>query len=483
MIKRKLIFVILLGLVVIVLGCRFTEGYFLAPVALWVLVNAIRGRNGIALLGYLTFPIILFLNASVIGVGQAGLIARLSMLTLPLAFFVRGMTVRSCMPVPVWGLVTYLVCATISSAFGWFPMISYFKILNFGLFLFGVKLAVQNLNGDMKDIDLVRHGFIALAAFVILGSLLVYPFPQIGYSMEISNARLWGAFGSDADIGADIMERQSLSLFSGLLSHSQMLAPMTVMFVAWLLCDMLFVERRFTLEHGVIICAAPVLLYLTRSRTALVSLVFAVMMILVYALPKIRIGIRMKNKVRSVFLVMCCLAGVLLMVGEARSGMMSKWLFKTDDLGEVEYTTEQFISTRMGLVDANMHDFYLNPCIGKGFQTIQNHIYLYQVGKINILTAPVEKGVLPTMILGEGGLLGAAAFVVFLIGFYGFYSKRRMVCTITLFSTFLMTNMGEASFFSPGGPGGLYWLISIAGGMCVDYVVKQRAWMESMRWA
>ena len=61
---------------------------------------------------------------------------------------------------------------------------------------------------------------------------------------------------------------------------------------------------------------------------------------------------------------------------------------------------------------------------------------------------------------------------MFLIPFYGFFIKKKYVATVTLFTTFLATNMGEASFFSPGGHGGLYWLISIAGGMSVDYLSK-----------
>ena len=43
-----------------------------------------------------------------------------------------------------------------------------------------------------------------------------------------------------------------------------------------------------------------------------------------------------------------------------------------------------------------------------------------------------------------------------------------MYVTASLFTVLLATNMGEATFFSPGGAGGLLWTISIIGGYCID---------------
>ncbi len=43
-----------------------------------------------------------------------------------------------------------------------------------------------------------------------------------------------------------------------------------------------------------------------------------------------------------------------------------------------------------------------------------------------------------------------------------------MYVTAALFTVLLATNMGEATFFSPGGSGGVLWTISIIGGYCID---------------
>ena len=474
MINKSLLSKIAFLLLATIIGCRFSRGYFMGVVAMSVLVSVLQRRNGWALLGYIMLPVVFFLNTSIIGASsQAQLIARLAIIALPVGFLMQSAKIRSKMKVPIGWMILYLCCAAVSSVGGWFPLVSYFKILNFLLFILGVKLGVQNMNGNIRDIGIIRHGLIVLAAFIILGSLATYPFPAIGYSMEIDNARLWGAYGTDEEIGQDLIAKGSIILFSGVLRHSQLLAPMTAMFMIWVLCDMIFIERRLSWIHGVILLGAPLLLYLTKSRTGLLALAVGILLITFYALPRAVLPPRLKIRMKGILLTGCVLMGAVAAIAEVRSHSISGWIFKWDADGTNSGDAiESIISTRMGLVGSNMHDFHMNPLLGMGFQVVENHRYLYSQGKISLISAPIEKGVLPTMILGEGGLLGALVFLLFLITFYGFFIKKKYVATVTLFTTFLATNMGEASFFSPGGHGGLYWLISIAGGMSIDYLSK-----------
>ena len=47
--------------------------------------------------------------------------------------------------------------------------------------------------------------------------------------------------------------------------------------------------------------------------------------------------------------------------------------------------------------------------------------------------------------------------------------------TITLFTVFLVSNMGEATLFSPGGIGGILWMMGVVGGFTIDtYLLFQR---------
>jgi hypothetical protein len=474
MINKSLLSKIAFLLVATIVGCRFSRGYFMAVVVLSVLASALRGKNGWALLGYIMLPVVFFLNETIIGAGSlAPLIARLGIIALPFGFMIQGAKIRTCMRVPIGWMVLYLCCAAVSSINGWFPLISYFKILNFLLFIMGLKLGVQNMNGNFKELDIIRHGLITLGAFVILGSLASYPFPAIGYSMEIENARLWGAYGTDAEIGQDLLARGGMILFSGVLRHSQLLSPMATMFAVWVLCDMIFIVRRVSWIHAVILLLAPALLYLTKSRTGLFSLVVGMMLITFYALPRATLPPQLKTRMRGILLSGCVLMGAVAVFAEIRSHAITEWILKWNaDAGNGAVSIESIAESRMGLIGNNMSDFYRNPMLGMGFQVLPDHRYLYNQGKISLLSAPIEKGVLPTMVLGEGGILGAIVFSLFLIGFYGFLVRRRYVATVTLFTTFMATNMGEASFFSPGGHGGLYWLISIAGGMSIDYLSK-----------
>ena len=76
------------------------------------------------------------------------------------------------------------------------------------------------------------------------------------------------------------------------------------------------------------------------------------------------------------------------------------------------------------------------------------------------------------MILGETGIFGAATFLFFLILFYHGASRKGYTASLTLFSLLLGTNMAEATFFSPGGGGGLFWMFTVCGGFLIDMYLK-----------
>ena len=51
-----------------------------------------------------------------------------------------------------------------------------------------------------------------------------------------------------------------------------------------------------------------------------------------------------------------------------------------------------------------------------------------------------------------------------------------------MFTVFLVSNMGEATFFSPGGGGGIGWMICVVGGFTLDTLLLYRRSIES-QWA
>jgi hypothetical protein len=44
-----------------------------------------------------------------------------------------------------------------------------------------------------------------------------------------------------------------------------------------------------------------------------------------------------------------------------------------------------------------------------------------------------------------------------------------------MFTLLLISNMGEATFFSPGGIGSILWILTVIGGFVIDsYLINQR---------
>ena len=132
---------------------------------------------------------------------------------------------------------------------------------------------------------------------------------------------------------------------------------------------------------------------------------------------------------------------------------------------------EAITSTRQGAIEEAKRDFFRNPVIGCGFQVNEDSARFND--QTFVLSAPVEKGLLPLVIIGEGGVVGTIIFAGFLMVFYSVCIRRRYFCTMTCFSTMLATNIGEATFFSPGGAGGLLWCFAIVGGGVLDATQKR----------
>src|SRR5262249_33043058 len=75
------------------------------------------------------------------------------------------------------------------------------------------------------------------------------------------------------------------------------------------------------------------------------------------------------------------------------------------------------------------------------------------------LSAPVEKGFLPTAVLEETGIFGAIFFALFLFSAMRLVVRRGDIVLAWIFFTCLFVNVGEMIFFSAGGLGLYIWLL------------------------
>ncbi len=445
---------------------RFIHESVLIAVALYGVICAGSRKSGMAIACFVFMPFAVMMNPGLISrTGMLIISAKISLVIMIFGMILLASQRRGWHRLPIGGLFVYLIVAVVSSIDGWFPVISFLKIAQFALFLsalYCTALAMQDSYETLLD---VRAVMMALAIITIIGSLFVLPFPDLAYSMMIKKAASYGIYLTDESIASS----DGMTLFNGVCYHSQALAPIAAILFAWVLCDMLFVERRMCWLHMILIGLAPIILYLTRSRTAIVSLLALLIVIQFYALCFIAVPSRLKSRVRIISTLL--VGGAVLAAGilEMRDGTVSKWLRKTDEVTMDERgTMEAVMESRMGLVERNMYDFSLNPVLGKGFQVMPEHMQWYQEGRINLLSAPIEKGVLPTMILGETGIVGGIVFLIFLLHFIITCTQRHYMSLLSLFAVIIASNMGEASFFSPAGQGGVMWVVVAIGGFCCD---------------
>ena len=152
-------------------------------------------------------------------------------------------------------------------------------------------------------------------------------------------------------------------------------------------------------------------------------------------------------------------------MSEIKSNAISRWIRKTDDVkADTRSLTDAVTSSRMGLVEMCLADYRRKPILGMGFQVAA----YTQTRTSSIFSSPIEKGVLPIMVLGETGIIGLMIFVLFLVSFQSAGAKRGLFVAVAMMWVLIGINMGEATFFSPGGAGGIEWVLCIVGGYLID---------------
>ena len=448
---------------------RFTQGLWLGIMTLAGIVWALSGRPGKALSMYLMILSMVVLNPIIMPMGGLfGILVRFGPLLIGIALMLKGISLGGQSRVPLGMLISYLFVAIISSMNGWAPMVSYLKIANFIVFILGLWFGLHTLVHDPEGVGYLRATILAYSVFLIFGSLLLLPFPAIstlsGFEVAMREGNL------EAANVALMSAEGGVSLFCGITRQSQALAVLSGVALSWVLADMLFVEQRFDKLHLVLIGIGVLLTYLSRSRAGLLSLFIGVVTVAMHLPKKMRLSANISRRLRvgiTAFLVFGFVAGV---ASELTSSGLSRWLRKVEHVEEdTRSLSEAVTSSRQGLIESSIHDFRRNPMFGSGFQVAEYTAdQVAQAGSSLIISAPIEKGVLPIMILGETGIVGAMFFAVFLFSFCSACSRRRLYVTAALFMVLLATNMGEATFFSPGGVGGVIWSISIIGGYCID---------------
>ena len=221
---------------------RLTHGAFLFVMTLMGVVYALNGRVGKAfsIHAIMTFmvvmnPIILPKDGAMFSLG-----CRFGPLVVGIALASREFVVKNRYRLPLGGLIIFLLAAAISSANGWAPMISYFKLINFFVFVVGIWIGSQGLAKNMNEIFIMRASFLALSTFIIAGSAALIPFPGVS---TLNALRQMGEIGDLAYLNEVMQTLDSsggIALFCGVTSHSQTLSPLLSCGFAWVLFKVQF---------------------------------------------------------------------------------------------------------------------------------------------------------------------------------------------------------------------------------------------------
>lgn len=467
----------LLGLVAICGLMKVSNGAgFLAMFAVMIPAFA-KNRASLLLWILLAIPMLTVTNGFLAPKGFVFSIgARVAYLLIAAIMIMQNVGRRSPRSVtPFLALFPYLALQALTSSMGYQPIISYLKLILF-VFIFLAFYGIACAAGSRREASAagLRAALLSVACFLILGSVALIPFPGIG------------KLGAAAAI-AQGLSPESVGLFMGVTFQPQTLGPTVGVMSSLLLADLLFSVRRWDPLYLALLIAAPILIFYTSSRTAMGTWLAGMCFTSFVFMCASGVGARWKGKALGALTLAGIVCGIALFSTPQMRDKVMAFAFKTGKTAAYldDTSFERLTSSRQGLVDSAMIDFRESPLIGTGFQ-VSRALGARDIRSwTQLLSAPIEKGVWVTAILGEGGIIGFLFFVIFLIAtFYLLLTRRAYVGACALF-VFLISNLGEFTFFSMTGAGGLMWA-SVFAGVAIDAQRLRRplppwGWQYQMR--
>lgn len=348
-------------------------------------------------------------------------------------------------------LVFMGVVALLSLVVDSYLSVSLMKLASFGMGIFTI-IGLSELAGRRGN-DL-SVWFVAVIIFTVLASA--------------------AAFSSGLGLNATNEVRFSLGLFNGAFNQPQVMGTVCAAMIVYLVSLNLFTPSRIRpLSFGLIGCLLVAMLY-TSSRTAAIALILGLTVAAGYKLASCRgqdwaQRARMSGNLVEILLIFACVGLTLAdmaMQGRMR-GRAAAFVTKSLQIKGHSYqrriALDQVVASRKGQVDMMMRNVAQHPWLGIGFGTSTDKEFAKNV---TLLSAPVEKGILPLAVLEEIGVVGSVFFVLWIVAFYRHLARTRNGPGIAMLTVMLGANLGEMMFFSFGGLGALMWVL-VGGGIAL----------------
>ena len=392
------------------------------------------------------------------------LVTRLTLASISILLMVRIAGKRTPRALrPMLGILVYIAWEALVSIQGYSPIISYLKLLLFvPLYLALYAIAYDVTNSSRVSAWQIRTVVLSVCIFFIVGSLVLTRFPGIGQMAAMHQTMV----GEDAsEVVRQLASGEGTSLFCGMTRQSQALGPIIALMSTLLFADYVFAVRRKDWLYLGLLLSCPILIYKTSSRTAMGAYIAGMGMVIFLLMQARAVGQRWKGRVlMTVFAVgvLACVAAIA--VPSVRQRALKYALkFGGEDATSKDLSVERVTSSRQALVEASLAGFHRKPLWGNGFQVGFWMERERRKGLLSYVSAPIEKGVWPTAVLEEGGVIGFVFFAGFLLVVIPTLIKRHAYCGVCVLWTFTFTNLGEFNFFSMSYLGGFGWTLIFTG--------------------
>jgi len=361
----------------------------------------------------------------------AGILLRVVLIVMALRVLpmMRGADVRLIWPLWLFSIVAALTSWIQSPALP----ISLMKIVTFIVATSAVLVAFRRLSpAEMRRI---QTWFLSVGITVIAISGLTLVQPSV-------------ALGGDAGLQGVLNQPQALGIF---------IAP----FAAWSLSGA-FLMRRSASRLEIWFCiAALILIVITKARTAGFATIFALAVVVAARVlsGRRRIQARLGRPI-----VLACVTALVLGIVAFATGKVGTVLMDyayKGSKGSAKDLSGAFYDSRGNSVLAQWQSFLNHPFTGNGFGVYPNGKFpvpVVYVAGIPI-SAPVEKGFLPSAELEEGGVPGEVTLLLVILWLARDAWRHPDLRWRALFCACLGVNIGECVFLSPGGIGMIDWLL------------------------
>lgn len=331
---------------------------------------------------------------------------------------------------PVW--IFSAIALTLSCFASPVVSVSVLKIFTFAWIVSGVIAGYQSFSD--QQLEKMKIWFLSLALVVALGSGLLSLQPAIG----------------------NLLVSTSLQ---GILNHPQALGTFVSPFASWAAAAIALRRGRPTLMQLAFVGLLWTVMFMTLARTASIA---AVAGVVVAAFVRFTAGRRDELQAATGKIVGVLVLGVLsVAAAAATTDVVTKSVSAFILKREAQSLDQAFYESRGWGIQSQWRNFLRKPFSGNGYGVYADGSFPDGVVKFAgiPISAPVEKGFIPTAVLEETGIFGGLAFLMILIRLSSQALRNLDLRWIAVFTAALLVNVGEAVILSPGGMGLHVWLM------------------------